>query len=409
MATRVRNKLSSRFVQTVTEAGRHSDGGGLYLVIDRSGAKRWTFIFRWQGRQPEMGLGGYPTVSLAEARKAAEDAARLVQGGTNPIEARREQEKAAVEVPTFGKYAEELVDEIQGGFRNAKHIQQWRNTLATYGAPIANKPLDQIGTDDILKCLKPIWLGKAETASRLRGRIERVLDAAKAKGLRSGENPARWRGHLDALLPKRQKLQRGHHAAMPFEHLPEFVMRLQVLEAVAARALEFLVLTAARSGEVRGATWDEFDLEAKLWTIPAKRMKAGREHRVPLTPRAVQIIDEMEQLRSDDQPHVFPGQKRGRPLSVMAMDMLLRRMKIDDATVHGFRSSFRDWAGECTSFPREIAEAALAHLVGNAVERAYRRGDALEKRREMMLAWAAFLQPQPGNVVALSGRRQARS
>jgi integrase len=254
--------------------------------------------------------------------------------------------------------------------------------------------------------LAPIWQTKAETAARLRGRIERVLDAARVKGLRSGENPARWRGHLDKLLPKRQKLSRGHHVAMPFEDVPDFVADLRKREAIAALALEFCILTASRSGEVLGAVWPEINRAAKVWTVPAERMKGGREHRVPLSPRALEILDKLAAVTAGD--HIFPGQRLGRPLSVMAMEMVLRRMKVD-VTVHGFRSAFRDWAGETTTFPREVAEAALAHVVGDKTERAYRRGDALEKRRKLMDAWAAFIgsSKTAGTVVHLSHRRPA--
>jgi integrase len=234
-------------------------------------------------------------------------------------------------------------------------------------------PVAQVGTDDILRVLKPLWLSKAETASRLRGRIERVLDFAKARGMRSGENPARWRGHLDAVLPKRAKLTRGHHKAMPFNEVPEFMGKLGEMDGVSPGALEFAVLTAARSGEVLGARWDEIDLDAKSWTIPRERMKAARVHRVPVADRAVAILSQLAQVRTSE--FIFPGLKRAKPLSSMALEMVLRRMQVD-ATVHGFRSAFRDWAGERTSYPREVAEAALAHLVGDAVERAYRRGDA---------------------------------
>jgi integrase len=275
-------------------------------------------------------------------------------------------------------------------------------TLTKYAAPLRDKPIAAVHTDDVLSVLAPIWQTKNETASRLRGRIERVLDAARAKGLRSGENPARWRGHLDHLLPRRQRLSRGHHAALPYPDVPAFVAGLREREAIAALALEFLILNASRLGEVLGAKWNEIDLEAKVWTIPPERMKAGREHRVPLTKRGLEILATAEKLRTSD--YVFPGQRRGRPLSPMSMEMLRRRMKVD-VTVHGFRSSFRDWAGECTSFPREIAEAALAHIIGDETERAYRRGDALEKRRKLMAAWAAFCDPKDkSNVVPLARR-----
>jgi len=406
------HKLSARTVETLTEPGRYGDGGGLYLVLDPAGRRRWVFRYARDGKTTDMGLGasGKHAVSLAEARTAAASARALLEQGKDPRTEREEQraaEKAAEakEVVTFGAFADELVEQIEEGFRNAKHRAQWKSTLKEYGAPIREKAIDAIGTDDVLEVLKPIWTTKAETASRVRGRIERVLDAAKAKGLRSGENPARWRGHLSNLLPKRQKLQRGHHAALPFEKIAAFVAEIRDRDATAARAMEFLILTAARSGEVLGATWGEIDQEAKLWTIPAPRMKAGRDHRVPLTPRALAILEDMAKLRPKEASpgdYVFPGQKPKRPLSVMTLEMLLRRMKREDITTHGFRSTFRDWAGEKTHFPREIAEAALAHVVGDATERAYRRGDALEKRRKLMEAWGAYCEPKAGgNVVAL--------
>jgi integrase len=252
--------------------------------------------------------------------------------------------------------------------------------------------VDTIITDDVLAVLKPIWQAKAETASRLRGRIEKVLDAAKAKGFRDGENPARWRGHLDHLLPKPSKLERGHHAAMPYEDVAAFMGELRQREAMAARALEFCILTAARSGEVLGLRWSEVDLDKALWTVPAERMKAGRTHRVPLCDGAVVILKQLAETGTGE--FVFAGHKPGMPLSNMAMEMMLRRMKIENATVHGFRSSFRDWAGNVSSFPREVVETALAHVIGDKTEQAYRRSDALEKRRKLMEAWAAYCGPK---------------
>jgi len=281
-----------------------------------------------------------------------------------------------------------LIATLSSQWRNDKHIAGWKMTLTTHAAPIRDKRVNEITTDDVIAVLKPLAVDRPETASRLRGRIERVLDAAKAKGFRSGENPARWRGHLDHLMAKRQKLSRGHHAALPFADLPAFVERLQARDAMAALALEFLILTAARTGEVIGARWSEIDLEAKVWTVPAQRMKAGRVHRVPLSERAVAILEKAKESRTND--YVFPGPGKDRPLSTNALRALLIRLGVD-VTAHGFRSSFRDWAGEVSTFPREVAEAALAHTVGDATERAYRRGDALEKRRRLMNAWAAFL------------------
>jgi integrase len=277
-------------------------------------------------------------------------------------------------------------------------------TLGKYAGPLRGKPVDTISTEDVLAVLKPIWTERAETASRLRGRIEKVLDAAKAKGHRSAENPARWRGHLDHLLPKPLKLTRGHHPAMAYDEVPRFVGELRTREATAARALEFCILTAARSGEVLGLRRSEVDFEKKVWTVPSDRMKAGREHRVPLSASAISILKDAAKANSGD--FLFPGQARNRPLSNMAMDMMLRRMKRNDVTVHGFRSSFRDWAGNVSNFPREITETALAHVIGDKAEQAYRRSDALEKRRKLMEAWATYCQPRKGgNVVPLKAAR----
>jgi integrase len=392
------HKLTDRKVQTA-KPGRYSDGEGLYLVVDATGGRRWAFLFRRAGKLKEMGLGGLkarggkPAVSLAKARDRAGLARLMVAEGRNPIAEGLPVETA---IPTFGAAADRFVESLSPQWRNAKHRAQWAMTLTHYAAPLRPLPVDRIDTAAVLDVLKPVWLAKPETASRLRGRIERVLDAAKAKGERQGENPARWRGHLDHLLPARQRLTRGHHAAMPYQDVSGFLTALRGREAVAALGLEFLVLTAARSGEVREARWSEIDLEAKVWTVPAGRMKAGREHRVPLSARALKILETVKPLGGGG--YVFPGQKTNRPLSGMAFEMLLRRMKAK-CTTHGFRSSFRDWAGEASTFPREIAEQALAHVVGDATERAYRRGDALEKRRKLMDAWAGFCEPRTGSKV----------
>jgi integrase len=278
-------------------------------------------------------------------------------------------------------------------------------TLGVYAAPMRRKPVDTVSTEDVLGVLKPIWTEKPETASRLRGRIEVVLDAARAAGHRTGENPARWKGHLAQLLSKRQKLTRGHHAALPYAEVPDFVARLHEQTGLAALALEFTILTAARSGEALGAKWSEIDFDEKLWTVPAARMKGSREHRVPLSSRALAALAQTRKLQTND--YVFPGQKRGRPLSGMSMEMLLRRMKVEDVTVHGFRSSFRDWAGDKTSFPREVAEAALAHAIGDETEAAYRRSDALVKRRKLMEAWAAYCEPKATDEKVTPLRRKA--
>src|SRR5215207_4880670 len=273
-------RLSARLIATITKQGRHAAGDGLYLIVDRNGAKRWLFLFRWGRKLKEMGLGGLSGDSLAEARDAAAEARRVLASGRKPIEARRAAADAQQSATTFGAFADALVTELAHGFRNEKHVAQWKMTLTAYAAPLRSKGLDEIGTDDVLGVLAPIWQTKSETASRLRGRIERVLDAARARGLRTGENPARWRGHLDKLLSKRRKLTRGHHAAVPYSDVPAFMADLRKREAVAALALEFLILTASRSGEVLGAGSEEVDAAGKVWIVPPERMKGGREHRV---------------------------------------------------------------------------------------------------------------------------------
>ncbi|MDB5620313.1 site-specific integrase [Tardiphaga sp.] len=379
--------LSARKV-AAAKPGKYSDGGNLYLVVSESGSKKWILRFTWRGRAREMGLGGAASVSLADARDRAIDARRKIANGIDPIGDRKND----AGTPTFGAMADQVCESLSAGFRNAKHRAQWTMTLTVYAGPLRKLPVDAVSTDDVLSVLKPIWLTKPETASRLRGRIEKVLDAAKAKGFRDRENPARWRGHLDHLLPKPAKLSRGHHLAMPYERLPAFMVDLRQRAATAALALEFCILTSARSGEVLGLRWAEVNFADQVWTVPGERMKAGREHRVPLSRRAVAILERLRPLNLGSEI-AFPGQKADRPLSNMAMEMMLRRMKVTDATVHGFRSSFRDWAGNVSSFPREVAEAALAHVIGDKSEQAYRRGDALEKRRAMMEAWAKWCEP----------------
>jgi integrase len=392
-------KLTARKVATA-KAGKYGDGGNLYLIVSPSGTRKWVLRFTWRGRAKEMGLGSAFAVPLADAREKATLARRKIAQGLNPIDERKRDGG----IPTFGDMADQVREALSAGFRNEKHKAQWKSTLATYAAPLRDKPVDTIATDDVFAVLKPIWTAKPETASRVRGRIEKVLDAAKAKGFRAGENPARWRGHLDNLLPKPLKLARGHHAAMPYEDVAAFVAKLRNREARAARALELCILTAARSGEILGMRWDEVDLDKEIWTVPAARMKAGCEHRVPLASRAVAILRQLEKARTGD--FVFAGQARNKPLSKMAMDMVLRRMKVEDATVHGFRSSFRDWAGNVSSFPREVVETALAHVIGDKAEQAYRRSDALEKRRKLMEAWAQYCSPRTGaTVLPLVDRR----
>jgi integrase len=398
MARRI-NRLNARAVSTIKKYGRHADGGNLYLTISPNGGRRWVFLFRWHGKPTEIGLGSARDVTLARARELASQARVRLAEGLNPKDVRRPTEGS-----TFGECADRLIESMRPSWRNKKHAAQWGMTLRNYAAPLSRLPVDKITTDDVLSVLKNVWTEKPETASRLRGRIERVLDAAKAQGLRIGENPARWRAHLDQLLPKRQRLTRGHHAAMAYSEVPNFISKLQAREATAALALEFAILTGARSGEVLGAKWPEFNLDEAVWIVPAARMKAGVEHRVPLSRRAVKILKAMKEVRNGD--FVFPGQKSGKPLSVTSLEMVLRRMRIENVTVHGFRSSFRDWASERTNFTNEVCEAALAHVIENKAEAAYRRGDLFDKRRKLMDAWAAYCAaPKSGKVVAF--RRNA--
>lgn len=374
------NRLSSRAVDAKSEAGLYPDGQGLYLRVGKG--KRWVFLFHWRGKRREMGLGPALGSNLAQARREAVKAREMVREGVDPIAARQAEQRAGV---TFGEVADSYIASHKEGWRNAKHRQQWTNTLATFAASLRPLAVAEITTGDLLSVLSPIWTVKPETASRVRGRIENILDAAKAQGLRTGENPAAWRGNLAHLLPKRRKLTRGHHRALPYDRMPAFWSDLQARTGVAAKALQFTILTAARTSETLGAHWSEIDIKAAVWNVPAERTKTGKLHRVPLSPEALAVLKAVRPLGDD---LVFPTPDGSR-LSGAAMDAVLKRMKVD-ATVHGFRSTFRDWAGEETDFAREVIEQALAHKVGNDVERAYRRGDALEKRRTVMSAWAKF-------------------
>lgn len=406
------NRLTARTVQTLSKPGRHSDGGGLYLSVTKAGNKKWIYLYRRRSDRKlvEMGLGSFATVSLAMAREEAAAQRTLLHVGKDPLTERRVQQIG--EIPTFKEFAEEYITHKQHAWRDPKHRQQWSRTLEVYAGPINDLPLDKISTEDILAVLQPIWLRVPETASRIRGRIEKILDAAKVRQFRAGENPARWRGHLDAILPKRRKLQRGHHPAMPWQSVPEFVSRLHAVEALSAKCLEYVLLTCARTGEVlhsfrdgkaRAMMWHEVDFENCVWTVPADRMKSGIEHRKPLSGRALEVLEQVRPLRQNE--FVFPSmRKRGEAMSPFALEGLLRRMGDKPYTVHGFRSSFRDWAGDA-GFPWDVAEAALAHRVGDATERAYRRSDDLERRREMMEAWSRYCSGDSGHVIQLPRHR----
>lgn len=379
------NILSPRILKTAGP-GSHSDGANLYLVVEPSGAKRWAFIYQFDGRRREMGLGGVTSVSLADAREAATAARSLLAKGIDPILERRVQRAKGV---TFGTYAPGLVKALKPQWKNAKHVYQWERSIKVHAQPLHGLAIAKITTADVMKVLQPLWLHVPETAERTRQRIHKVLDAAEGEGLRSGPNPARWEGCLEHLLPKRRKLTQGHHPAMPFEEISAFMRELGQRPALAARALEFTILTAARTSEVLGARWAEIDLASAVWTVPACRMKGGVEHRVPLSSQALVILKGVATLAAPDKL-IFGEPSDGRHLSNMAMRALMKRMEFDRFAVHGFRSTFRDWCGELTDFAWDVVETALAHKVGTDVHRAYRRGDALQKRRELMEAWGGF-------------------
>lgn len=383
--------LSARKVETIKTPGLFGDGNGLYLQVTATGAKTWIFRYALGGRRRDMGLGSATVFGLAEARARALDAKKLVASGVDPIDAKNARAAAqAVEKAraiTFEECARAYIDSMRAGWKNEKHQAQWSATLGTYAYPVIGKlPVDAIDTALVLKVLQPIWTSKTETASRLRGRVESILDYARVSGYRSGENSARWKGHLDHILPnKRDVAKVDHHASLPYADIPAFWPKLQVQDGMGARALELCILTATRTGEVLGARWPEIDLDAGLWVIPAARMKAGAEHRVPLSTPAIALLRKLLSVRGGE--FVFPGQSADRQMSNMAMAMVLRRMKVD-ATPHGFRSTFRTWAAEETGCPAEVCEAALAHTIQSKVIAAYQRGDLFEKRRELMTEWA---------------------
>jgi integrase len=402
MPRKLSNALTPLAVKNA-KPGRHADGAGLHLLVKESGARSWVYRFMLRGKSRDIGLGaaaGADAISLSDARDFASALRLKVKAGIDPIEQREREAAEAIAATqaahvagiTFKRAAEAYIAANEDSWRNGKHRQQWRNTLATYVYPVVGEmPVAEVTTAHVLQILEPIWKEKPETASRVRGRIESILDNAKAREYRHGENPARWRGHLAQILPARRRLSRGHHKALRYEDVPSFMASLRERNATAALALEFCILTAARTGEVIGATWNEVDLDKAVWSIPAGRMKAGKEHRVPLSPRAVEILNMVKPLGS---AWLFPGSRKNcteaaAKLSGMAMTMLLRRMKVD-ATVHGFRSAFRDWAAERTGYSHEVCEMALAHVIGNKAEAAYRRGDLFAKRSRLMADWSAY-------------------
>lgn len=407
--------LTAREVATLTRLGKHRVSRNLYLQVQTNTTgqdvtRAWLFRYMRDGKNRYMGLGPFDLVSLADAREKARAARSLLLEGIDPIEARRfERTRARLEASrslTFKDCAEKYITAHEPSWRNEKHRAQWRSTIETYVYPVlGDLPVAAVDTALVLKALEPIWTTKPETAGRVRGRMEAVLDWATARTYRTGENPARWKGHLDKLLPPRRRVARvRHHAALPWREVSGFMQELRRQEGVSPRALEFAILTAARTGEVIGAMWSEIDVHEKVWTVPAERMKGGREHRVPLPDRVLAILEELP--RENGSEHVFIGSRAGRPLSNMAMLKVLQRMGRGDLTVHGFRSTFRDWAAETTSYPREVAEMALAHAVSDQVEAAYRRGDLFAKRRRLVEGWARYCASLPrakGEVVALRG------
>ena len=380
---RGKHKLSTRFVENVTKAGHHSDGQGLYLIVRASGSKSWSHVWIKNGKRREMGLGGLSKVPLALAREQAEQIRHQIGRGLNPF-----QERAIVRTKPFGEVADMLLVELEKGWTSEKHGAQWRRALKVLCEPIRSKNIDDIETNDILKILKPVLAASPETGRRLRSRVERVLDYASAHNWRDGENPARWKGHLENILINAPKKTRKHFAAMPYSDVPVFMAKLTGNEAMSAKALMFTIFTAARTGEALGARWSEIDFENKVWRVPSERMKIRREHIVPLSDGAMNILETLHQDRKSDL--VFHGKKPDTPLSNMAMAMVMRRMGLGHFTVHGFRSSFRDFAGDKTTASREVAEASLAHRVGNIVELSYRRSSALEKRTELMAIWSHY-------------------
>ena len=405
-------KLTADKVKAIAE-GTHADGGGLYLQVTDTGAKSWLYRYQIAGRRRWMGLGAYPKMTLAKARMARDAQQKLVKAGIDPLDVksenaaeaerkRREQESLKM---TFKLCAEAYIDHKAPGWSNAKHAQQWRNTLKTYAYPsIGQLPVAQVEIEHVLEILQPIWLTKTETATRVRNRIELVLDYASALKHRRGDNPARWRGNLANLLPAPTKLKDvQHHTALPYDDLPAFMADLAQAKGVAARALVLTILAATRTSETLNATWSEFELDKATWTIPKSRMKAGKAHRIPLSGPALQLLKALP--RDEGAVYVFPGQRKGKPLSNMSMTNVLRRMGRGDLTVHGFRSTFRDWIAEKTNYPRRVAETALAHKLKDGAEAAYQRGDLLEKRAEMMEAWARYCFPKKSKVVPIRGRK----
>jgi len=399
-------------VEKMSVVGTHADGKGLYLQVAANGTKSWLYRYQLAGRRRNMGLGGYPAITLSQARKTKNNFQLQVKAGSDPLEEKRKsKEKGVAEhreqgssLMTFSRCSEEYIAAKRSGWKSSKHAQQWENTLATYAAPfIGDMPVKQIEGEHVLEILQPIWFGKTETANRVRNRIELILDYATTLKHRSGDNPARWRGNLSNLLPSPSKVKEvRHHSALPYEDMPEFMAKLFSAKGFGAQALILTILTATRTSETLQAIWGEFDLEEEVWTIPKSRMKAGKEHRIPLSKPAVALLKKLGP--SEASVYVFPGAKVNSHLSNMSMTTVLRRMKRGDVTVQGFRSTFRDWAVEKTNYPDRLAEKALSHSLKSESEAAYQRGQLLEKRAAMMDAWSRYCFPEKAKVAKIKIR-----
>lgn len=409
-----KNALTVKAVQNLKEVGKYLDGGGLYLQVTKAGVKSWIYRFDINKKRREMGLGGVDTLSLAEARDACAEQRKILKQGVDPIDHRKAQDIAERQVKeaekarqsqeehqsiTFKQCADEYIGKKEVEWANAKHRQQWRNTLRDYAHPhIGHIKIGEVDRVLVLECLTPIWTTKNETATRVRQRIEAILDYAKAMDYRTGDNPAAWKGSLEPILPKPSKVKRvTHHRALPYDQMSAFMSQLQEMDGLGAQALQLAILTATRTGEVLNSEWLEVDLGKKVWTIPKERMKAGVEHRVALSESAINIIKNLPRINN----YLFAGSKQGRPLSNLAMTMVLRRMERTDITVHGFRSTFRDWVAEQTHFPARVAETALAHQLKDGAEKAYQRGDLIKKRYELMEAWSSYCYSHKAKVVRL--------
>lgn len=391
--------LKDAQIKKIDSKGTYADGDGLYLQVSATGGKSWLYRYQLAKKRRSMGLGAYPAVGLSAARKLRDKSKLQVRAGIDPLQEKATRKLAtaaahrgaSAKEMTFDRCAEEFIESKQHEWKNAKHAQQWRNTLTTYASPVVGElPVADVTVEHLVQILRPIWQSKTETATRVRSRVELVLDSARVKGHRTGENPAVWRGNLSVLLSKPSKLKNvKHHTALPYTDIAALMVELQAAKGTGALALQFTILCATRTSETLNATWAEINLADRLWTIPGERMKAGVEHRIPLCDAAVTLLTGLPRVGS----YVFPGQKRGRPLSNMSMTTVLRRMDRGHLTVHGFRSTFRDWVAEATDFSRRAAETSLAHGLKDKTEAAYQRGDLMEKRRELMHAWSVYCLP----------------